>query len=127
MANNTLASGFAMRDNQVEQELLTFEKGVAAMKNLALAVCLLTASQGLNAQAATGFHWFRTRPKPILVDEQSASATAAVKAPKRVAYQAAEPKSSSSRVEAQSSKSRMSDFVRGLRTRAPQSKPESKK
>ena len=27
--------------------------------------------QGVNAQAETGFSWFHTRPKPVLLDEQS--------------------------------------------------------
>jgi hypothetical protein len=101
------------------------------MKYFAIAGCLLAAMQGVNAQAETGFSWFHTRPKPVLLDEQSTKTAVAAKTPKRLAYQRAEPDSSSSQVYVPPSKSRMTDVVRGRRTGArpanSESKPELKK
>ena len=66
--------------NVVERGLLLLKggftlEGAAAMKRLVIVVCLAGAVPGSKAVAADWFPWFHTRPKPVLLDDQSSRET----------------------------------------------------
>jgi hypothetical protein len=58
------------------------------MKRVVIVICLAGAVPGSKAVAADWFPWFHTRPKPVLIDDQSSGAAAQspVAAHSRVPY-----------------------------------------
>ncbi len=55
------------------------------MKQLLIVICLSALVPGQYAMAAVGFPWFRTRPKPVLLD-QTVTPPRQTKTVTRVAY-----------------------------------------
>ena len=49
------------------------------MKQLVIVICLSALVPGQYAMAAVGFPWFRTRPKPVLLEQTVTPATSKAK------------------------------------------------
>jgi hypothetical protein len=94
------------------------------MKQLLIVVCLSALLPGQYAMAAVGFPWFRTRPKPVLLDhtvtppQQSKTIT-------RVAYHGNAAYSSSGRLYFKDSRDGH-ETVREKSRTAPNSRPANK-
>jgi hypothetical protein len=67
------------------------------MKQLLIVICLSALVPGQYAMAAVGFPWFRTRPKPVLL-EQTVTPPHQSKTVTRVAYHGNTAYSSSGRL-----------------------------
>jgi hypothetical protein len=67
------------------------------MKKLLIVICLAALAPGQYAMAAAGFPWFRTRPKPVLLD-QTVTPAEQSKTITRVAYHGNAALSSSGRL-----------------------------
>jgi hypothetical protein len=83
------------------------------MKRFLMVVCLAGAMSGSMAAASGAFPWLRTRPKPVLLDEQSTTATPV--AVNRVSYRGTAVYSGSGRL-----------FFPDARDRQAQSEEQSK-